>query len=447
MGNSRILLVDDDTAILRAVGSFLEAKGFEVEARETLAGAVDAFRTSPPDAAVLDFQLSDGNAVEHLSALQALEPDVPIVILTGHGTIDLAVRAIKEGAEHFLTKPVALAALLVTLERAIENRRNRQRQRVARASSARSALDPFVGTSPAIRALAERARRVLDSDSPILIRGETGSGKGVLARWLHANGPRDEEPLVDLNCAGLSREFLETELFGHGRGAFTGATTAKVGLLESAHRGTVFLDEIGDIDREVQPKLLKVLEEKRFRRLGEVQDRHVDVRLIAATHRDLARLVAEERFRADLYFRINAIPLTFPALRERPEDVPLVAEKVLEILARETGRAFTLSDAALERLRAHAWPGNVRELRNVLDRAVLLGEGPVLGPDDLLFDAAGAAAAAPASATLAGLERRAIEAALEAVQGHVGDAAVRLGVPRSTLYQKLKQHGIARRRS
>lgn len=444
MSRSRILLVDDEPGIIFSVRSFLESNGFVVETADTLAAATRALRADLPDAVVADHQLPDGDSFDLLHVARDLDADIPLVVLTGHGSIDLAVRAIKDGADHFLTKPVELAALLVTLQRAIENRRNRQRQLAARASSTRQAPDPFIGRSTLVRRLAEDARRVLDVESPILIQGETGSGKGVLARWLHANGPRFEEAFVDLNCAGLSREFLETELFGHSKGAFTGAATSKQGLLEAADRGTVFLDEIGDMDPAVQPKLLKVIEERRFRRLGEVQDRRADVRLVAATHRDLGRLVAEGRFRADLYFRVNAIPLTVPPLRERGEDIPLIAAKLLESLARETGRPFSLSPAAAERLRLHSWPGNVRELRNVLERAVLFGEGTVLTAEDLRFDGAGAAGppVPEVGLTLLQLERRAIEAALAQEKGRVARAASRLGIPRSTLYQKLKQYGI-----
>jgi DNA-binding NtrC family response regulator len=444
MSRYRVLLVDDEPGILAAVGGFLETQGFEVKTAASLAAGVEAFRSAAPEAAVIDHQLPDGTCFELLRALRDLDPEVPVVVLTGYGSIDLAVRAVKEGAENFLTKPVELPALLLTVQRAIENRRARLRQAAARASSLRQVLEPFAGTSAAIHRLADQARRVLDTESPVLIQGETGSGKGVLARWLHGNGPRADEALVELNCAGLSRELLESELFGHGKGAFTGAASSKIGLFEAADRGTVFLDEIGDVDAGVQPKLLKVIEDRSFRRLGEVQDRRVDVRLVAATHRDLGRLVAEGRFRADLYFRINAIPITVPPLRERAEDVPLLAEKLLENMARETGRAFSLSPAAGERLKAHHWPGNVRELRNVLERAVLFGMGPVLGPDDLRFDSGGVA---PAEAlqgglTLQELEKRAIQAALLEQRGRVAAAAQRLGIPRSTLYQKLKQHGI-----
>jgi DNA-binding NtrC family response regulator len=444
MSKSRILLVDDEPGILFSVRSYLESNGFAVQVAESLAEAARALRSDLPEVVVVDHQLPDGDSFDFLRLLRESDAAVPVVVLTAHGSIDLAVRAIKEGAYNFLTKPVELVALLVTLRHALEDRRNRQRHLAERASTAHQPLDPFMGGSAAIRRLADDAHRVLEAESPVLIQGETGSGKGVLARWLHARGPRAEEAFVDLNCAGLSRDFLETELFGHCKGAFTGAAASKLGLLETAHRGTVFLDEIGDVDPAVQPKLLKVIEERRFRRLGEVQDRRVDVRLVAATHRDLNRLVSAGTFRADLYFRVSTIPLLVPPLRERREDVPLIAARILEVLARETGKTFSLSPAAAEALQRYRWPGNLREMRNVLERAVLFGKGPVLGPGDLRFDGADAAgpAAVEGEFTLPEMERKAIEAALEQEHGRVARAASRLGIPRSTLYQRLKQYGI-----
>jgi len=439
-----VLLVEDDAAVRFGIRDFLESKGYTVEEATSCQAAQAAFRGSRPDVAILDYSLADGTALELLPRLKAADSDVPFVVLTGHGSIDLAVRAIKEGADHFLTKPVELPALLVILERLIENRRNRQRQVARRSSDARSAVDPFVGASPLIRRLAEDARRFVAADSPVLVQGETGTGKGVLAAWLHRNGPRAEEAFVDLNCATLSKELLESELFGHEKGAFTGASAAKPGLLDVAHRGSVFLDEIGDMDAQVQPKLLKVLEEKRFRRLGDVRDRHVDIRLIAATHQDLARLVREGRFRSDLYFRINTIPLTVPPLRERREDILVLASSLLEGIAADLGRAgLSLSPEAVRALEAYAWPGNIRELRNVLERAALLAEGPVLGPRELRFESPAAAEpGADTSLTLVELERRYIAKVLHEERGRVEATAQRLGIPRSSLYQKLKRFGI-----
>jgi transcriptional regulator with GAF, ATPase, and Fis domain len=286
---------------------------------------------------------------------------------------------------------------------------------------------------------------VLQTESPVLILGETGSGKGVLARWLHDNSPRADEAFVDLNCAGLSRELLETELFGHEKGAFTSATASKQGLFEVAHRGTIFLDEIGDVDLQIQPKLLKVLEEQRFRRVGDVRDRQVDVRLIAATHQDLSELVREKKFRDDLYFRVSTIPLAFPPLRERIEDIPVLAEYMLTKFAADRGRGeIRLEPECLKALQSYSWPGNVRELRNVIERAVLLREGNNIRLNDLHFDGhtRSGSAFVDSNLTLLELEKQHIERVLNEERGKVEIAARRLGIPRSSLYQKIKKHHI-----
>jgi DNA-binding NtrC family response regulator len=441
---ARVLLVDDDPTIRLALGRYLGSTGYEVVTAETVASAVELFKASPFDAAVLDYELPDGTALDLLRTFKGLDPLVPLVVLTGFGSIDLAVRALKEGAENFLTKPPDMTALAITLQRALQNRRLVRRQAAATAGKGRNAPEPFLGESPPIRRLAELARKVASSDAPVLITGETGCGKGVLARWLHANGPRCDEPFVDLNCAGLSRDLLESELFGHEKGAFTSANAAKAGLLEAAHRGTLFLDEIGDMDPVVQPRLLKAIEEGTFRRLGDVRDRSVDIRLVAATNRDLAKMVAEAQFRADLLYRINTVPLQVPPLRERREDVPLLARRLLE--ERPACRGRTLSDSAMEALQGYPWPGNIRELRNVLERATLLSHGDTIGTGDLLFDAGASRRVAShpddLAMTLEQLERRHIERVLEDVGGKVASAAERLGVPRSTLYQKLKLYGL-----
>lgn len=364
-----------------------------------------------------------------------------MVVLTGHGSIELAVLAIKEGAEQFLTKPVDLPALAIVLERLVENQRNRQKQLAGESRLAREDVDPFLGSGKLIRRLAEQAERVLSSESPILIQGETGTGKGVLAAWLHGHGSRADEAFVDLNCAALSREFLETELFGHTKGAFTGAVTGKVGLLEVAQKGTVFLDEIGDMALEVQPKLLKALEEKRFRRLGDVHDRRADIHLIVATHYDLGLLVRENKFRSDLYFRISAIPLVVPPLRERVEDIPLLARHLLDRLAAGLGRrGVELAPDGEQALKEYRWPGNIRELRNVLDRALLLSDRNVLGRKDLRFDVSlgGESSGSVSNLTLRELERRHIEMVLREENGSVDQAARRLGIPRSSLYARIK---------
>ncbi len=445
MPRYRILIVDDEAGVRFGMRNFLKVHGYEVDEADTCRVAEETFRASRPDVAVIDYRLPDGNALDLLPRLRRMDPTVPLIILTAHGSIELAVQAVKEGAEQFLTKPVELPALLVTLERVVEHQRNRQKQLAGKSQQARTVVDPFLGTSAAIRRLKEEALKVMSTERPVLIQGETGTGKGVLANWLHNNSPRSEEAFVDLNCAGLSREFLESELFGHEKGAFTGATASKPGLLEVAHRGTVFLDEIGDVEPEVQPKLLKVLEEKRFRRLGDVHDRHVDVRLITATHQDLGQLIREKRFRDDLYFRISTIPLAVPPLRERVEDIPGLARLMLERFGVELGRSgVKLSMDAEAALQTYHWPGNIRELRNVLERAVLLTDQNVLGLKDLHFEGPlqQDELAADKDLTLSELEQRHIERLLREEHGHVGRAAMRLGIPRSSLYQKIKKFGI-----
>jgi DNA-binding NtrC family response regulator len=389
--------------------------------------------------------MTDGTALDLLPRLKEINPDTPLLILTAHGSIDLAVRAIKEGAEQFLTKPLELPALPMILKRLLENQRNRHKQLASKSRQVRLAINPFIGESPKIKALAEQAKKVLATESPVLILGETGSGKGVLARWIHENSPRGEEAFVDLNCAGLTRELLETELFGHEKGAFTSATASKQGLFEVAHRGTIFLDEIGDVDLQIQPKLLKVLEDKRFRRLGDVRDRQVDVRLIAATHQDLGKLVREKRFRDDLYFRVSTIPLAFPPLRERVEDIPTVAQYLLEKVAADLSRGeIKLEPESIRALQSYSWPGNIRELRNVIERAVLLSEHRTISIKDLQFDgnSANRSTYLDSNLTLMELEKQHIERVLREEQGRVEKAARRLGIPRSSLYQKIKKYQL-----
>jgi DNA-binding NtrC family response regulator len=466
MSGGRVLLVDDESTVRFGMREFLRTKGYEVDEAETCAGAEESFRNAPPDAVVLDHNLPDGTALDLLPRLRRIDASVPLAVLTGHGSIDLAVEAIKQGAEQFLTKPVELPALLVILERMVKRHRTEKTRLAEAVLRTKSQRDPFRGTSRVIRALAEEARLVVGSDRPILIQGETGSGKGVLARWLHENGRRADEPFVDLNCAGLATELVESELFGHERGAFTGAIGNKPGLLELAHRGTVFLDEIGDLSPQVQPRLLKVLEESRFRRVGSVRDRQVNIRLLSATHQDLARAAREGSFRSDLLYRINTITLWVPALRERIEDLPLLAEDLLHGIATEMGRhGLELAPEAIDLMARYPWPGNVRELRNVLERAVLLCRGETIDASDLRFEAGAAAAAAAAivapgapwsgaagatattsadlTLTLHEVERRHIETVLRAEHGHVGRAATRLGIPRSSLYQKVAKLGLS----
>jgi DNA-binding NtrC family response regulator len=445
--DGRLLLVDDEPAVLLPLERFFEGSGFEVATAGSAAEALESYRSFQPDVVLLDYALPDGDGLSLLRQIRALDESIPTILLTAHGSIDLAVQAVKEGAENFLTKPVELPALLVMVERLAENRRLRHRSAAQRRREVRDAPDPFMGESPAVRRLAEQAARVAAAPTPALIRGETGSGKGVLARWLHERSPRAQQSFVDLNCAGLSRELLESELFGYQKGAFTGAVAAKPGLMEMANRGTLFLDEIGDVDLQVQAKLLKALEEMRFRRLGEVHDRRVDVRLLAATHRDLDTMVREERFRDDLYYRIRGVELRVPPLRERGRDVLLLAHKFLERIAADLGRAgVKLSESAERALIAHSWPGNVRELRNVLEHAALLSPRSTLVAEDFVevLRAPRSASASGGSMTLDEAERRHVEHVLRQEGWVVQRAAEVLGISRTSLYERIRRYGITR---
>jgi DNA-binding NtrC family response regulator len=444
MTERSILIVEDEHGILFSLERFFLGRGFRVRTAETAGTAVERFREELPDAVLLDYCLPDGDGLSVLKSMQGADATVPVIILTAHGTIDLAVRAMKEGAEQFFTKPVELAAVAAVVERAIENHRARRSKSAGKSRRTRKAVDPFLGISPAIRRLAEQAHRVQGASSPVLILGETGSGKGLLASWLHESGPRGEEPFLDLNCAGISREFFESELFGHEKGAFTGAVASKPGLFELAHHGTLFLDEIGDVDPGVQPKLLKVLEDQRLRRLGDVRERQVDVRLIAATHHDLEALVAAGRFRSDLFYRISALPLRVPPLRERREDLPLLARSLLVKIASTTGRpGLELADEAIALLQEHPWPGNVRELRNVLERAALYCDHPVIGAAGLSECLRSPAASRNRPRSLEDAERSHIVEVLAEEGGNVARASATLGISRSALYEKLKKHGLS----
>ncbi len=444
------LIVEDDSAVRAAIATYLCHHGFDALEAGTADAARAAMATRRFDVVLIDHCLPDGDSLSLLPAAREDAADAALLILTGHGTVDLAVRAVKLGATDVLTKPVSMALLLERIREALDARRAPQRsdtRRVSRASGSLRRLasgepelaEVLVGESPAMRALHAEIRAVRDADCPVLILGETGSGKGVVARALHQASRRRARPFVDLNCATLSREFVESELFGHSRGAFTGAHANKQGLFEAAHGGTLFLDEIGDIDPSVQPKLLTAIEEQRFRRMGEVQDRSVDVRLLAATHHDLLG----GPFRGDLYYRISTLSIDVPPLRARGNDVVLLARRFVEATAERSARPRLRLDAGAERaLSAHRWPGNVRELRNVIERASLLAQGEVITDAELRFDRPPSRPSAPPPATLEDLERRHVERALRDEGWDVARAARRLGIARSTLYLKIKAYEL-----
>ncbi len=455
MTRQKALIVEDEEILRIGLREYLRCNDYDVVVAEDCKTAERHFKSARPNVAIIDYLLPDGTALDLLPRFKEIDPTVPLVVLTGHGTIDLAVRAVKEGADQFLAKPIEFPSLLVVLERTIENQRNRRRVAASSTAQPRRPVDPFAGESPAIRQLEEQARKIVAADNPVLILGETGTGKSVLARWVHENGPRAQEAFVDFNCAGLSKDLLDTELFGHEKGAFTGAAGSKLGLLEVAHRGTVFLDELGDMDPQVQPKLLKVLEEQRFRRVGSVSDRYVDIRLVAATHQDLDEAVRQKQFRSDLYFRISALPLVVPSLRDRGGDVVTLARSIVAGLANMEPSDVPFASDGERALRTYGWPGNIRELKNVLERAVLLRDrdfkdGFALTEKSLNFNTLAVRPSADESEmaqwSLSENERRHIIRVLDGQNGNVVEAARILNVSRSALYEKIRKHGIVAQR-
>jgi DNA-binding NtrC family response regulator len=432
----KVLLVDDEEAIRFGFTKYLSKKGYDLEAASDLAEAKGKFSSGRFDAILLDLTLPDGNGVDWISELRAARADLAIVVITGTGDVPVAVDAMRRGADNLLTKPVDMADLDVYLQKSLEleglRRRDRIRNRLAKKG------EPCFGSSASMEEVVGLATTAGESDSAVMIEGETGTGKGVLARWIHDQSARSSAPFVEVNCSSLRGELLASELFGHAKGAFTSAVEDREGLVEVAHGGTLFLDEIGDMDVAVQAQFLKVIEEKQYRRLGEVKVRRSEFRLICATNHDLDKQVEEGTFRKDLYFRINVFPIQLPPLRERAEDIA----ELVEYTVKDLGRGdVEVSGELMKLLEGYAWPGNIRELRNVLERAILLARGNPLGAEHFPGLGGGGSVKAPGGDTwdLDGLENEHITRALDKFGGDVREAAKALGISRATLYRKLKK--------
>ncbi|MEO8217651.1 MAG: sigma-54 dependent transcriptional regulator [Acidobacteriota bacterium] len=445
----RILIVDDDTQILEGLEALLTDE-WEVRTATNGKDAIRAFSEFAPDAVLLDLQLPDTSGIDLLHQSKMYSETTPVIMMSGdYGSLDRVIESMKLGAETFLQKPFDYQTLVLTLDQAARMA-SRQRELIAlRRTHQRGDQERLPGISPAIAQLNDILGNIARAPSSVLIGGESGTGKGVLARLIHNRSPRARSSFVDLNCAGLSKELLESELFGHERGAFTNAMNTKPGLFEIAGDGTLFLDEIGEMEPTVQSRLLKAIEEKRFRRVGGVRDLRADFRLIAATNRDLAAEVGAGRFRGDLYYRLNVVSIRVPPLRERLEDLPLLVPELLRPLSKEMGRtAPKVSARAMKKLEGHPWPGNVRELRNVLERALLTLDGDEIRTEDLAIDSTSALSLSPKSGALPAQEweiqplnaviANYVSAAVEAAGGNVRKAARLLQISPSTLYSRLK---------
>ena len=443
--NQTILIVDDDPSIVAGLQALLEPD-WEVRTASTGRDARAAFADFSPAVVLLDMNLPDTSGIDLLHDFKMYSEAASVIMMSGVGTFERVVESMKLGAETFLPKPFdydTLALTLANVSRMLVTRRELAALKRADVSE----LERLPGVSPAVQQINQLLTQIARAPSPVLIEGETGTGKGVYARLIHNRSPRARAPFVDLNCAGLSKELLESELFGHERGAFTNAMNTKQGLFEIATDGTLFLDEIGDMDITVQARLLKAIEEKRFRRVGGVRDLTTSFRLLAASNRDLAAEVTAGRFRNDLYFRLNVVRVRMPPVRERLEDLPLLVEVLLRSLAKEIGRPMpAVSARALKKLENYGWPGNVRELRNVLERALLTTTSNEIRSEDLLLESGTPPAKSDGGLPANEWEIRALDdvvadyvtAAVGAASGNVRKAARQLHISPSTLYARLK---------
>jgi DNA-binding NtrC family response regulator len=457
---AQILIVEDKDSLRTMLRHALERQGHAVVEARDQPEAVGLLQQAQPSLVLSDLRLPDGDGFGVLRAAKEIDAEIPVIVMTAYGSIEDAVAAMKEGALDFLAKPVDPDHLLLLVTRALEQRRIVAENLLLKEELAvRRGAPQLVGDDPSLRKVFTSLQRAASTDTTVLLEGESGTGKELFARSLHALSPRSDAPFVAINCAAIPETLLETELFGHEKGAFTGAVARKPGKFEMAHRGTLFLDEIGDLPIALQAKILRALEEKRFERVGGTVSIQVDVRLVAATNKGLRAAVAARRFREDLYFRLSVFPITVPPLRERPGDIPLLARYFVDRFCRDLKKkALGLSPSALEQLQTYRWPGNVRELQNCIERAVILADGESILPRHLnlsfaqpspdappsplsLFDLSGSLSEVTRR-VMTEVERLKIEETLREAGHNKGRAAELLQISYKMLLAKLKEHGI-----
>ena len=443
-GPAHILLVDDDERLRHAVTKVLGAAGYRVTSVATERAALDHIGTAAVALLIADLCLPDGDGIRLLQQARQQQPTLETVLITGHGTVEKAVAAIKLGAYDFIQKPLDSAALLKLVAKALEKQRlaaeNAQLRQQLQQQRGTNAL---LGNCQAMGSIKNLIRQVAGTDVAVLIQGESGTGKEVVADLIHSLSPRHDQPFIKLSCAAIPEPLLESELFGHERGAFTGAAAAKPGKFELADGGTLLLDEIAEMSPQLQAKLLRVLQDGRFQRLGSTQERHADVRLISATHADLPAAIKAQTFRQDLYYRINTVNILLPPLRDRRDDIPLLAVHFLNRFATEMGKDVrTITPAALDQLRAHPWPGNVRELEHVLQRAIALASGAALTefafapvPGAGPAPSTGPAVTIPIGTTVTNATRQLVAATIQSCGGNKLKAARLLGIAPRTMYR------------
>jgi len=452
-----ILVADDDQSIRSLLKTFLEGEGFRTVEATTGRDVIPALNKHRPDVLVMDFRMPGLSGLDVLDQMKRLNVDVPVLMMTAHGTSNVAIEAIQRGAYDYVTKPFELDDLLITVRRTIDHRELAMQVRATN-ETIRDPLDNIIGSTPAMLQVYKTIGQVARTDATILVTGESGTGKELVAGALHVNSHRRNGPYVKVPCASLTETLLESELFGHEAGSFTSAMKTRKGRFEMADKGTIFLDEIGEMSLNTQKKLLRVLQEREFERVGSNTPIKIDTRVIAATNRNLAREVADGDFREDLYYRLNVIAIDLPPLRERMDDVPLLVEHFLQKYRQDSpGAGPRISEEALAKLMEYEWPGNVRELENTVHRSIILARGSVITPQNIVFTGApgkrGAevdhqiaekvALGMPLKDIIAETERQAIEAALDQADGNRSQAAKQLGIYRRLLYAKIKQYELA----
>ena len=442
-----ILIVDDDSDVQEVLKDRLESLGYRAVPASTGKQGLELLDKESPQMVFLDIELPDMNGLEALKAIRKRQNDVAVVIVTAYGTIERAVQAMKDGAYDFISKPLKPGYVALVVERAMERKRLKREVEIL-SGEVGERYHLVVARSSNMNLAVDSAKMAATAKSTVLLLGESGTGKELFARAIHTWSERKSGPFVAVNCVGLSRELFESELFGHEKGAFTGAHQLKKGKMELAHGGTVFLDEIGDISTEIQTKLLRFLQEKEFERVGSTKPIQVDVRIIAATNRKLVELVKEGRFRDDLYYRLNVVPIALPALRERKEDIPVLVDYFLQRFSKETKKNFTdVTPEAMEKLMSYDWPGNARELANTIERAIVMGRGPQITLQDLSPVIASKAPDAvvdglPYREALDACRQQIILRTLSRTQGNRAAAAKLLGIERRHLLRLIKCFGI-----
>jgi DNA-binding NtrC family response regulator len=446
-----ILVVDDEEAMCESMAAWLREDGYKVDTAFSGKQAVEMAREKSYAICFMDLKMPGGmDGIETMMELRRLNPDTAVIIITAYATVDTAIAAMKEGAQEYMVKPCNPEEISLLVERIIKVKRLQRENELLRKRLLRQyEFRDIITKNARMQDILALTKEIASLRSTVLIRGESGTGKELIARAIHFSGDRASQPFVSVSCAALAETLLESELFGYEKGAFTGAAAQTKGKFELANGGTLFLDEIGDISPKLQGDLLRVLQERRFYRVGGSEEVPVDVRVVAATHRDLREAVRQGQFREDLYYRLNVIEICLPPLRERREDIPLLTEHLVERIGNEVGKEITgVTDGAMRILMDYHWPGNVRELENAIERAIVTCRGNILTEDDFAFLAESMRARSqwvlPPNMTLQDLEKQAIVATLERTQGNIKEAAAALGIDRSTLYEKIKRYEIPR---